>query len=780
MSAPPSRSVSFPARRPSVFALVFILSVAAPAAAQQALPTIEVGAHAPRRAAPVAPRAAPLASVARTVAPPSPAPVAPAPKPEPPAASSSERRFSGEAINARPFSRPGEALEIVPGLVLTQHSGEGKANQYFLRGFNLDHGSDLALTLDGMPLNMRTHGHAQGYADINFLIPELLSSIVARKGPYFAEEGDFSSAGAIRLEYVDRLDKGLLAATGGAFAYGRLLAAKSHDVNGGELLGALETNIYNGPWTRPDEARKINGLLRWSRGTRDDGVSLTAMAYANRWFATNQIPQRAVDAGLLPLWGNIDGADGGDTTRFSLSGRWSAVDAQGASRIEAYAVHSTLELYNNHTYFLGQPVLGDQFRQFDRRTILGLNARRAVDYEIAGFPVETRVGLQGRYDDIRVGLQNSWRRQPYETLRNDAVEEASLGLWADTTVRWTPWLRTMAGVRVDLFRASIGSLQDILSAPKDPETGAPVWTGPINAGARGAAIGSPKGGVVVGPFYQTEFFANAGEGFHSTDARGTVQNVDATDASFIARIPLLVKSRGAEVGLRTRAIEGLESSVSFFWLNFDSENQFSGDSGGTIFGRPSRRLGVEWTNHYAPVSWLRVDGDLALTNARFRGVDQLQSLIWLDLLSPESIGYGTFRGNAPGNFLTNAPNVVASASVELGEQTGWFGALRYRYFGPRPLTEDGAFFSPATGLLNARVGYRFDNGWRIQADAFNVTNSRSDQITYAYGSLLRTDPLFTPCQAGVAPTNVCAVGVMDRHFKPVEPPAVRVTVGGPF
>ncbi|WP_018267798.1 TonB-dependent receptor [Methylosinus sp. LW4] len=731
---------------------------------QEALPEIEVGANAPASASAATPR--PADGVAQ--------------KPDVTINAASEKVWTGQQVNAVPFSRPGEALEVVPGLIITQHSGEGKANQYMLRGFQLDHGTDLSLTLDGMPINMRTHGHGQGYADANFLIPELLSSIVARKGPYYADKGDFSSAGAVDMQYVDKVDPGLIAATGGSFAYGRLLSIKSFEVNGGNLLAAIESGVYSGPWTRPDEVRKINSVLRWSRGTQDDGVSITAMAYANRWFSTDQIPERAVYGGAIPLWGNIDPTDGGNASRFSLSGRWSQTEGAHSSRIEAYAIRSTLNLYNNFSYFLAQPDISDQFRQFDRRTVLGVNAQHSVKYEFAGFPIETRVGLQSRYDNIRVGLQDAYRRQPYDTISNDQVVEGSVGLWTDTTVSWTPWLRTVAGVRLDYYGASVGNIQDPLSAPKDPATGLPIWTGPWNSGSKTAALSSPKAGIILGPFEKTEFFLNFGEGFHSTDARGTVTTLSPADGSQVATIPLLVKSRGAEIGARTKIIDGLDSSVSFWWLDFDSENQFEGDTGNTTFGRPSRRYGVEITNHYSPTPWLHLEGDVALTHARFRGVDQLQALTWVDLLQPGSFQYGTYVGNAAGNFVPEAPSIVASGSIEVGEKTGWFGALRYRYFGTRPLTEDGAFKSPATGSLNLRVGYRFDNGWAIQADAFNVTNSRSDQITYAYGSLLKTDALYGLCQAGTAPANVCAIGVMDRHFKPMEPAAVRVTVSGPL
>jgi outer membrane receptor protein involved in Fe transport len=748
----------------NISALALTASVfVGPAVAQEALPDIDV-------AGPTA-AATPGAAAARSDA---------EQKAKVRVEAASETVHSGQTVNAVPFARPGEALEVIPGLSVTQHSGEGKANQYFLRGFQLDHGTDFSLTLDGMPINMRTHGHGQGYADANFLIPELLSAVVGRKGPYYADKGDFSSAGSVDMQYIDRLDRGLFRATGGSFAYGRLLAIKSYEVHGGNLLTAIESSIYNGPWTRPDEMRKINSVLRWSRGTQEDGVSITAMAYANRWYSTDQIPDRAVSGGIIPLWGNIDRTDGGDASRFSLSARWSQTEGPHSSRVEAYAIRSTLNLYNNFTYFLAQPDLGDQFRQFDRRTVLGVNAQHAYKYELAGMPIESRIGLQSRYDNIRLGLQDSWRRQPYDTISNSHVAEGSVGVWTDTTVHFAPWLRATGGVRFDYFGASVGSLQDPASAPKD-EFGNPIWTAPWVSGSKSATLGSPKFGLVLGPFEQTELFLNFGEGFHSTDARGTVTRLSPADGSEVASIPLLVKQRGAEIGVRTtRFIDGLESSVAFWWLNNDSENQFEGDSGTTAFGRPSRRYGIELINHYTPTSWLRIEGNLSLSHSRFRGVDRDQALAWISLLQPGSFEYGAYVGNAPGNYIPDAPNIVAMGQIEVGEATGPFAALRYRYLGERPLTEDGAFKSPATGTLNLRVGYRFDNGWSVQADAFNVTNSRSDMITYGYGSLIPADPLYGLCKAGIAPGNVCEVGVMGRHFKPMEPAAVRVTVSGPL
>ena len=561
------------------------------------------------------------------------------------------------------------------------------------------------------------------------------------------------------------------------------------DFAGGSAYGAVEAGYYNGPWERGDNLRKINSVLRWARGTQEDGAAVTFMGYANRWYSTDQIPERAVYTGVKSLWGTLDATDGGDTTRFSLSGRWSQTEGNHYSRVEAYVMHSTLDLYNNFTYFLSHPDLGDQFRQFDRRTMAGVNAQHAVQWDSFGLPVETRIGLQGRYDDIRLGLQDSFRRTPYDTVRNDGVGEGSISVWTDTTVRWTPWFRTVAGGRFDYYNANVNSLQTLWGSPVVATSeGLPafLWAGPFNSNSKDAALFSPKASIIVGPFQKTELYFNYGEGFHSTDARGTVQRFSTSELSdsdgffAVAPIPLLVKSRGAEIGARTKFIEGLDSSVSFFWLNLDSENQFEGDSGTTTFGRPSRRYGVEIANHYNPTSWIRFDGDVALVHARYRGVDQLQAFAWLDLIAPDALPYGTFLGNAPGNYLQNSVAITAMGGLELGEATGWFGALKYRYVGSRPLTEDGYIQSPVTGTMNARLGYRWADGWRLQLDAFNIFNSRSDQITYGYGSLLPTDPLYQQCVNGIAPGAVCGTGVMDRHFKPVEPPAVRVTFGGPL
>lgn len=691
--------------------------------------------------------------------------VAPPLSPSASASSASAFTVSGQEVNARVFSRPAEALEIVPGLIVTQHSGDGKANQYFLRGFNLDHGTDFAIFVDDMPVNMRTHAHGQGYADLNFLIPELIGSIDIKKGPYFADEGDFSSVGAAHINLIDNLRGPAVASTmasvtAGSFGYRRGLGITSQPVGDGNLLIAGEVNTYNGPWSNPDDLRKFNAVVRYTQGTTDNGFSLTGMAYSNRWNSTDQIPLRAITSGQIGPYGALDPTDGGNSDRHSFSGKWAQTTDAGASKVSFYAIKSSLNLWNNFTYFLDNPDDGDQFHQHDDRVLGGVNASHTFNGSFAGLPMETEVGLQSRYDDIKLSLTNTVARQFLSNTRSDRVQEGSVGLYIQNTLHWTDWLRTYVGYRGDFYKANVDSIFDT-----------------ANSGKANAGIGNPKAGIVFGPFAKTEFYINAGEGFHSNDARGVTITQSPTDGSPVDSSPFLVRTKGAEIGLRTKAVPGLESTLSFFVLDSASEIVFVGDAGDTEPSRPSRRYGFEWTNKYRPVSWLTLDGDLAMTRARFKGYDADQAAVYASLT-----GYPDAQiGNAPGNFIPGAPNVLVSAGIRFGEKTGWFSSLRYRYFGPRPLTEDGAFMSPATGLLNGQIGYKFENGWRVQLEGFNLTDNRSDQITYAYGSLLKSDALFTQCQSGTPPpAAVCANGVMDRVLHPVEPLAIRLTVAGSF
>ncbi len=635
--------------------------------------------------------------------------------------SSSQGTFTRKQIEARPNYRPGELLEGTPGLIITQHSGEGKANQYFLRGMNLDHGTDLAITVDGMPVNQRTHGHGQGYSDLNFMIPDLVSSMQYKKGPYSAEDGDFSAAGAVSVLYPQRLDKGVAEAGFGGFGYRRMLLADTPKAGNGNLLYALEVFHTDGPWTKPDDFRKFSGLLRYADGTAQNGFSITAMGYQGQWNATNQIPKRALDAGLIGRWDTLDPSDGGEASRYSLSSAWNKTGENSATSTNAYVIRSRLQLWNNFTFFQDDAVNGDQFEQRDNRVTSGVNARHTLFEKWGAREVENTFGFQARNDNINVGLFNSAQRTVIATTRNDHVVETSGALYYQNGLRWNDWFRTVAGVRGDYYRADVASDRA------------------ANSGRVNDHMISPKLNLVFGPWSKTEYYVNAGRGFRSNDARGATITVDPKNpANAAVREPLLVRATGYETGLRTALIPNLQSSFTVFRLDFQSELLFQGDAGTTAdTGRPSRRVGFEFSNFYTPASWLVVDADIAYTRAR----------------------YADLVPTGAGDRVPGAVEGVATLTATVDNKGPYYGSMRLRYFGPRPLIEDNSLRSNSTTLLSGRIGYKFEKKARLQLDVFNLLNRRASQIDYAYTSQLKGE---------AAPVN-------DIHLHPTEPRSFRLS-----
>src|SRR5258706_344935 len=321
------------------------------------------------------------------------------------ASSASQGAITAQQLDVRPFMRQGEVLETVPGVIITQHSGEGKANQYFLRGLNLDHGSDFATTVAGTPVNMPTHAHSQGYSDINFLIPELVAGVQYSKGPYFADQGDFATAGASHINYATVLDRPIVHFEKGTYGFGRALFAASPAVAGGHLLAAFETSTNSGPWTIPDSYQKYNGVLRFSHCANVNGYSLTAMGYHGKGNATEASPQRAIDSGLIDRFGSVDPTDGGHTYRYSVGGEWQHGSGQVLNKIQAYGIGYDLDLISNFTFFLDDPVRGDQQEQVDHRFVTGVKAFQKRQTRWGGLAVQNTFGLQFRNDDVmRIAL----------------------------------------------------------------------------------------------------------------------------------------------------------------------------------------------------------------------------------------------------------------------------------------------------------------------------------------------------------------------------------------
>ncbi|WP_234409447.1 TonB-dependent receptor, partial [Ideonella sp. B508-1] len=416
----------------------------------------------------------------------------------------SEGVIRADLIKARPALRPGEVLEFVPGLIVTQHSGDGKANQYFLRGFNLDHGTDFATSVEGMPVNMPSHGHGQGYSDLNFMIPELVDHIDYRKGPYFASNGDFASAGSADIAYKTSLAP-FAQLTLGQHAYRRGLFAGSTTVNDTDtLLGAVELMTNDGPWTVPENLQRHNAVLKYSHGTLDEGFTLEGMAYQAKWTSTDQVPQRLIDAGSyngqpFGRFDSLDPTDGGNTSRYSLSGEWHRRGADDETHVSAYVMSYRLALWSNFTYAMERPDTGDQFSQRDKRTVSGLKASQAWSHTLGGLEARTELGLQLRHDNARVGLFDTEARKTLSTTRDDDVHETLVGVYAQNQLTWTPWLRSLVGLRADKGYFSVDSLKGDAAAA-------------ANTGSAQASKLSPQAGPGAGAMGQDGILRRCGQG----------------------------------------------------------------------------------------------------------------------------------------------------------------------------------------------------------------------------------------------------------------------------
>ena len=635
-------------------------------------------------------------------------------------------------IQDRPILRSGEVLETVPGVIITQHAGGGKANQYFLRGFNLDHGTDFAIFIDDMPLNLPSHAHGEGYSDMNTVIAEFVKRVNYEKGPYYADIGNFGSAGSAHVEYFKALPQNFLKVEGGMYGYGRTVFGVSQKLGLGSVLYGGEAYHDDGPWTHPDNYYKFNGFLTYSRGGDADGVSITARGYHGTWHSSDQIPDNA--QALVGFFGTLNPTDGGHSGRYSLQAEWHRLDANSQTKLMAYGFNYDLDLFSDFTYYLTDPIRGDQFEQKDRRWVGGLDVRHTIFSQWFGRKVENAFGLQGRNDWVNNGLYQTENRVRVDktdssngntlpaTTEADRFKDTQVGFYAETKIQWAEKLRSVVAMRGDLEYFDVTSLVT-----------------PANTGTASKLLPSPKLSLTFGPWSNTEFYAQGGFSFHSNDARGATQTVQPVSADNpypntpVARIPALVPTKGGEIGARTAVVPHLQSTFSLWYLHSASELQQNGDTGGTSASRqPSNRYGVEWANFYTPLEHLALDFDMADSRARFTTRDDGDA-------APGSPG---------GKRVPEAVGLVISSGITLHDYKGFLASLRLRNFGPRDLTSDGINRSKATILLNAEVGYQIENTWHVSAEFLNLLNRRDDDITYAYTA--RITPTATPAFTNVS------------------------------
>ncbi|HXK06420.1 MAG TPA: TonB-dependent receptor [Verrucomicrobiae bacterium] len=654
--------------------------------------------------------------------------------------SGTQGTVGAKQIQDRPILRSGEVLETVPGLIITQHAGGGKANQYFLRGFNLDHGTDFAVFLDDMPLNLPSHAHGEGYADMNAVIPEFVQRVNFEKGPYYSDVGNYGSAGSAHLEFFKVLPQNFFQVEGGTYGYGRAVFGVSHKVGSGDLLYGGEVYHHDGPWNHPDGYLKFNGILTYSRGDDARGFSITARGYHGKWNSSDQIAENAVP--LVGFFGTLNPTDGGNSQRYSLQTEWHRERGDSRTKVTLYGFYYDLDLFSDFTYYLTDTDRGDQFEQKDRRWVFGVDARHTIFSQWFGRKVANTFGLQIRNDWVHNGLFQTENRERVDktdsdtgtvlpaTTQSDRFTDTQAGLYWENRIQWAEKFRTVAALRGDVGHVDVTSLVT-----------------PANSGTATRFLPSPKLSLIFGPWSRTEFYVQGGFSFHSNDARGATQTVQPvsdenpypnTPAS---RIPVLIPTKGAEIGVRTVALPHLQSSLSLWYLRSASELQQSGDTGGTVpSAQPSNRYGVEWANYYTPVEHLAFDFDIADSRAFFTTIDG-------DDAAPNSPG---------GKRVPEAVGLVVSSGITLHDYRRLSTSLRLRTFGPRDLTSDAIYRSNATVLLNAEVGYQINKKWRFVAEFLNLLNRRDHDIDYAYESRITptADSAFTDVFHPVEPFQV--------------------------
>ncbi len=675
------------------------------------------------------------------------------------ATTASEGIVVNEELTLTPAYRPGQVLETVPGLDVTVHSGEGKANQYLMRGYNLDHGTDLALYVDDMPVNEPTHAHGQGYADINFMFPELATNVSYTKGTYYADEGDFASVGSVHINYLDTLPAEVEASVG-TLDYQRVMSAGSTPVGSGNLLGALEVQHYDGPWTTPGDQRKINSVLRCSSGDADQGYSVTGMYYHDLWNAQTDQPERALTQGLLSsVWSELDPSDAGSAQRASLSVTYHDRDLDGGQLLASgYVINNQLTLWNDFTHYLVDPVNADQEQQHENRVTVGGDSSYAWKTQVAGANTEWLTGVRARIDLNDVSRVPTQDRVPLTAAQlaavdypsvyseSDYVHLYSIAAYGQMTSHWTEWFRSVLGFRADyMYGIDSGT-----------------WYGTASR-----VLPEPKASLIFRASETTEFYVSGGRGFHSDDLRGVNQaRIEGTPGA-----PLIASQTGEEVGVRQELFDKrISATLALYNLDAQSETTYNPDIGQDAAGPGSHRMGYEINITYQALRWLEFYGSYSGDRARYT--------------TPFDDGTGHI-----GTYMPNAPFATGSFNVYVRDLGPWSAGLAYRYLGAYPLssgpcsnaavavdfpgltscaqapTAKGQVNGSGYGEWSADAHYAFLDGWSAGLGIYNLLNKKANAMEYWYVDRLQGEP---------------AYGSADLHFHPLEPISARLTIAKTF
>ena len=662
------------------------------------------------------------------------------------AITASQGSVTQKEMELRPVYRVGQLLESTPGLVVTVHSGEGKAQQYLIRGFNLDHGTDIANFVDDMPINRPTNTHGQGYSDLNFLVSQVMAGMDYTKGPYYAGVGDFGAVASTHLHVANEIPAEVEVTGGSLGVWNAFLGDTFHISTTDRVMAGLYYGHVDGPYDHPDNFHKTAAVVRYSHGEDKDGYSLTAMYYRGNGNMTTDQPQRAFDSGLIDRYGSLDPSDANRSERMSLSAHYATQGDDWTFNSSAYLIHQRMTLFNDFTHFLKDPVNGDQEEQTENRTTAGGQAMFKKALTFGSVESDTVIGLQERYDDAYVDKRHTKARilLPYCSViqddgsfiqapaangvcEADRVHISDTGGYIENTTHWLPWLRTVVGVREEYYKANDRNLLSTFY------------------GAKSQWLFQPKGDLVFGPFYKTEVYFSGGRGFHSDDVRGVFGTVPAE--GFVAGpTPLLAAANGFEIGMRTNIVPKVQIQVALFQEDFNSELTYNADDGQDEASAPSRRQGIELSAQYHPFPWIEFNTDLAFSKARYKP------------------GFEAFELDGP--FIANAPKFIGSFGILVDNLGPWFGGLQWRKLGAYPIS-DGDEFPQDKGYseFNLDIGYRFSPHLKVQASLFNALDQKANSAAYFYAARLPGEP---------------AEGINDFQVHPIEPRAGQVTITATF
>jgi outer membrane receptor protein involved in Fe transport len=666
-------------------------------------------------------------------------------------------------LKIRPNRSAQDVLQLAPGLVIAQHAGGGKAEQIFLRGFDADHGTDVNISVDGMPVNMVSHSHGQGYADLHFVIPDIIEEVDVYKGPYFAEYGNLATAGAVAFRTREHIDANMLRVEGGAFDTYRLTTLYQIPATGAHNNAYFAGQFYNtdGPVDSPQGFRRFNLFGKFHAHLSETAkLSFDISGFSSAWNASGQIPQRAIDNRLLDRFGSLDDREGGTTGRQNLNFMYETAGAGNSEFvIQAYASRYNFKLFSNFTFFLEDPINGDMIEQTDARQILGLNTKYKF-YHNLGF---NKLGLRGvgtatfgggyRADDIDVALWHSPNRVRAEKRVDANIAERNLFLWAQEEIVFSPRLRLQLGLRGDYFTFD---LEDHLET--QPNNGLPHASGYAQQ-----TILSPKANLVISPLRSFDLYANFGAGFHSNDARDVIIDQRAADleralrrngfneqqiSDSLAALNIdpahraartLPRAVGAELGFRARLGERLNLGAAAWWLDLEREFVYVGDAGATELSGRTRRYGVDLETRLKILSWLYGDADVTISTGEARD-------------EPENA-----------NEIPLAPRFIAAGGLTVRHPRGYEGGLRIRHIGDRPANEDNSVTALGYTVFDLSASYRIGK-YQFNVIVENLTDTDWNEAQFDTESRLRNEP---------AP-------VSELHFTPGNPRNLRLGMSYSF